>query len=207
MLHSLNLVTGASIQATDGEIGAVLDFYFEDTTWTVRYLVADTGNWLARHPVLIAATAVDQPDWERKTFPVHLTREQVRHSPDIDTEKPVSRQQEMAMARYFGWPTYWSVRIPSGQYTTTMEYPTATEGDPHLRSAWDIAGHQVWAIDGRIGRVEDFIMDDASWHIGYLVVRTGDWLECQNLLISTRWVESISWANQRIDLALPRERI
>ena len=102
MLHSLSLMTGASILATDGVIGSVSDFFFDDATWIVRFLVVQTGNWLAHREVLIATTAVDPPDWDRQVFPVHLTKEQVRHAPDVETKKPVSRQQEIAMSRYFG---------------------------------------------------------------------------------------------------------
>ena len=208
MLHSLSLMTGASILASDGEIGTASDFFFDDLTWNVRYVVVDTGNWLARRNVVIASAAIDQPDWEKRVFPVQLTREQVRHSPDVDTEKPVSRQQEIAMSRYFGWPTYWSVRVPSGRYTAEMEYPTGgSSDDPHLRSVWDVAGHEVWAIDGDLGRLEDYVMDEAGWHLGYLIVAAGSWLSSQNLLVSTRWVEAISWANRRIDLTGPRGRV
>lgn len=207
MLHSLSLMTGASILASDGVIGSVSNLFFEDLTWTVRYLVVDTGNWLARRNVLIAVSAVGLPDWEKRVFPVNLTREQVRHSPDVDTDKPVSRQQEIAMSKYFGWPTYWSVRFPTGRYTAEMEYPTGAGDDPHLRSAWDIAGYKVWATDGEVGRLEDYVLDDASWHLGYLIVSTGNWLNSQNLLVSTRWVESISWANGRVDLASPRAKV
>ncbi len=208
MLHSLNLMTGASIVASDGAMGCVSNFFFDDLTWAVRYLVVDTGNWLARRNVLIAVAAVDQADWEKRLFQVRLTKEQVRHSPDVDAEKPVSRQQEIAMSRYFGWPTYWSVRVPTGRYTAEMEYPTAgSADDPHLRSAWDMAGYEVWATDAAMGRLEDYVMDEASWHLGYVVVTTGNWLNSQNLLVSTRWVESISWANRRINLAAPRASV
>jgi hypothetical protein len=207
MVHSLDLITGASILATDGEMGTVGNFLFEDVSWMIRYLVVDCGSWLARRRVLIAVTAVDQPDWGQKVFRVHLTKEQIRHGPDIDTARPVSRQQEIAMSRYFGWPTYWSVRIPDVRYTTEMEYPSADPGDPHLRSVWDIAGYEVWALDGEVGHLDDFIMDEAGWHIGYLVVNTGDWLNRRQLVISARSVKSISWANRRVNLLAEREKI
>src|SRR5215469_625662 len=120
MLHSLSWITGASIHAADGGIGSVSDFYFEDSSWTIRYLVVYAGNWLSRRRVLLAVAGVDQIDWEKRDFRVRLTRDQVRHSPDVDTQKPVSRQQEIAMHRYFGWPTYWNVRFPTGHYTAEM---------------------------------------------------------------------------------------
>ncbi len=205
MLHSLNALTGASIIATDGEMGSVCNFLFDDQTWTVRYLVVETGGWLARRRVLIAVTAIDQPDWVNKCFHAHLTREQVRNSPDVDTEKPVSRQQEIAMSEYFGWPTYWAgVYFPAVPH---REYPVHTEEDPHLRSANDVAGYEVEATDGDVGRVDDFIIDNANWHLSYLVVRTGDWLNCSQLLASTNWVASISWGDRRISLNNARDKV
>jgi hypothetical protein len=206
MLPSLNYMTGAAILAADGGIGSVTDFFLDDLTWTVRYLVVDAGNVLARRKVLIATTAVDEPDWEKRIFPVQLTKEQVRHSPDVDTDKPISRQQEIAMSRYFGRPTYWSVRVPAGRYTTEMQYPTAAEDNPHLRSVWAIAGYDVWATDGEIGRVDGFIIDEAGWHVGYIVVAAGSWLNSQNLRVSRRWVESVSWGNRRVNMANVRAK-
>lgn len=90
--------------ATDGEIGSVCNFFFDDQSWTIRYVVVDVRSWLRRRDVLIAVTALEQPDWTQKTFRVQLRKEQVRHSPDVDSKKPVSRQQEIAMNDYYGWP-------------------------------------------------------------------------------------------------------
>lgn len=207
MLRCLSVMTGASIHAMDGEIGSVSNFFFDDLTWRVRYLVVDTWKHLARRYVLIAASAVDQPDWERHVFPVRLTKKQVRDSPEADTKPPVSRQQELAMRRYFGWPSYWNLSFPASRYAAEMEYPTRTGDDPHLRSAWDVAGDMVCATDGEIGRLEDFVMDDAGWHVGYLIVDSGDWPYSQDIAVSTRWVKSVSWANRRVELWTKREKI
>ncbi len=209
MLHNLETLTGSSVIATDGEIGRVRNFLFDGQSWTIRYLVIDVGSWLARRDVVIAITAVEQPDWAKKTFHVHLTKDQVRHCPDVDAEKPVSRQQEIAMKEYFGWPVYWadiefggSSLVPSGR-----KYPVNTKEDSHLRSAWDVVGYEVWAADSQIGRLEGFILDDASWHLGYLDVKAGDWLYSRSVLVPTGWVKSISWADRRVNLRHARERI
>jgi len=210
MLHDLETLTGSSVIATDGEMGSVRNFLFDDQSWTIRYLVVDVGSWLKRRPVVLAITALEQPDWAKKTFHVHLTKEQVRNSPDVDTEKPVSRQQEIAMKEYFGWLAYWedsewfnlSSSIPPGR-----EYPVHTNADSHLRSARDLVGYEVWATDSEIGRLEGFILDDASWHLGYLYVKAGDWLYSRSVLVPTRWVKSISWAHRRVNLHHAREQI
>ena len=47
MLHTMNELEGYTVGATDGDIGHVKDFYFDDATWVIRYLIVDTGSWLS----------------------------------------------------------------------------------------------------------------------------------------------------------------
>jgi uncharacterized protein YrrD len=202
MLHDLETLIGSSVIATDGEIGTVRNFLFDGLSWRIHYLVVDVGTWFNRRDVVLPIAAVDPPDWAQKTFRVHLTKEQVGNSPDVDTEKPVSRQQEIAMEEYFGKLASWvSTELGGGsQSPTGMKYPVHTKEDPHLRSAWDLVDYKVWATDGEVGCLEGLIMDEASWHLGYLDVKAGDWLHGRAMLIPTRWVKSISWADLRINL-------
>jgi len=202
MLHTLSDLMGYSAQATDGEIGNVRNFIFDDITWEIRYLVVDVGSWLERRNVVLAISTVEQPNSENKTFSVRLTKDQVRESPDVDTEKPVSRQQEIAMEEYFGKFATWvhrnldyGVPIPTGR-----KYPVHTKEDPHLRSVRDLYGYEIRATDGELGRLESFILDDTTWHIGYLEVKAGKWLLDRNVLIPTLWIESVSWDNCRVNL-------
>jgi len=209
MLHDLKTLTGSSVVATDGEIGTVRNFLFDGLSWTIHYLVVDVGTWFKRRDVVLAISAVEQPDREKRTINVRLTREQVRDSPDIDTEKPVARQQAIAMEEYWGKMAYWvSTHMEGGALITTgRRYPVHTIEDPDLRSAWNLLDYEVWATDGEIGRLEGLIMDEASWHLGYLDVKAGDWLHGRSLLIPTRWVKSISWADLRINLHHSRDGI
>ena len=203
MLHNLESLNESSVMATDGQIGTVRNFLFDDQSWTIRYLVVDVRRWLARHDVLLAITAVEQPDWQKRTFPVHLTKEQVRRSPDVDTEKPVSRQQEIAMKEYYHWPAYWhdsGLPLASSSGPIGEEFPLHAKGDPHLRSVWALSDYEVRAWEGPLGKLADFIMDDESWHIGYLDVKAGNWLHDRSVLVPTRWIESVSWAHNRVTL-------
>jgi uncharacterized protein YrrD len=209
MLHDLETLKGSSVVATDGEIGTVRNFLFEGPSWTILYLVIDVGTWFKRRDVVLPIAAVDPPDWTQKIFHVHLTKEQVGNSPDMDTEKPVSRQQAIAVKEYFGKLAIWaSTQMVGGaQIPTGMKYSVHTIEDPHLRSAWDLLGYEVWASDGDIGRLEGLIMDEACWHLSYLDVKAGDWLHSRSMLIPTRWVKSISWADLRISLHHSRDGI
>jgi len=205
MLRTLDDLLDAAVIAKDGEIGKVRNFLFDDRTWIIRYLVVEIGNWLDRKEVVISMNAIDPPDWERKTLRTALTREQVRHSPDVDSQKPVSRQQEIAMGKYFGWPPYWkSTANPdfrTGSLPAGREYPVDPDQDPHLRSAESVRGYEIWADKTRIGRLEYFIVDEASWHIGYLDTKAGDWLHNRSMLVPTRSVESISWGEHRVKMS------
>lgn len=102
MLCRLDKLEGYAIGASDGDVGRVTDFLFDDEAWVVRYLVVYTGSWLSNRTVLISPIAIGQPSWSDRTLPVSMTTEQVRNSPDVDTSKPVSRQYESEYFSYYG---------------------------------------------------------------------------------------------------------
>lgn len=204
MLRNVNSLFGSVIQASDGELGHIHDFLFDDRGWTLRYIVVETGNWLSSRQVLISPSAAGQPDWERRVVPVSLSMEQVRNSPDVDTATPVSRQEEIAMSQHYGWPAYWSMDPPLVPVLVPNQ-PMAGEGDRHLRSVKEIVTYQVHATDGEMGGIDDLIMEDSNWFIRYIVVNTGSWLSEQKLLIATRSVGSVQWSHRQIVLARSRD--
>jgi uncharacterized protein YrrD len=203
-VHTLQDLTDLAVVAIDGEAGKVRDWFFDDQSWDVRYLVVEMGSWLSRRVVLIPATLIDGLDWARKEIRVSLTKEQVRRYVDTTKSiKPVSWQQEAAMREYYGWSPSLGENTSEGafpSFPTGQEYPLRSKGDPHLRSAEDVSGYAVWDKEGEIGRLENFIVNEGSWHIGYLDVRSGDWLHSRATLISTDSVKSISWAKYRVNL-------
>lgn len=206
MLRSLNAILGSSIVARDGVIGKAQDFFFEDRSWMIRYLVVATGNWLSRHRVLLSPAVLGQPDWTQKILPVSLTAEQVKKSPDVDTELPVSRQHEIEMSEYYGWPIYWSVEsIPM---PASIELPSIqVAGDPHLRSCREVTTYKAVASDGELGDISDMIIDQQSWTVRYILVSTGSWLGGQKLLIGTQTAASVSWSDRRVRFNQAREKL
>lgn len=221
MLRSIKQLTGYNILASDGEIGKVDEFYFDDQTWTIRYLIADTGNWLMSRLVLISPQALGKPDWDKKQFPVRLTKKQVEDSPEINKDKPVSKQQEFDLTNYYGWPYYWtgmSGGIPGAiPYPAAVEAGTATDlqrdseeqkGDPHLRSTREVEGYNIQAKDGEIGHVEDFIVDDETWSIRYMIVDTHKWLPGgRKVIIALPWIKDIDWLESRVVVDLDRQSV
>ena len=217
MLRNLNGLTGHRILAADGEIGAVKEFYFDDREWKVRYLVAGTGGWLSGRQVLISLAALKAPDWNSRTFPVALTREQVRTSPDIDTRRTVERRHELRLHRHYAWPLYWG----EGFYTGTLaggaplpeealedgEERPPSEEEAALHGTAAVTGYRLHAADGPIGSVEDFIADDRGWGIRYLVADSGLLLPGRKVLISPHWLEKVDWDSSEVFLDLTREAV
>ena len=218
MLRSADKLAGYKLGASDGEFGKVKDFYFDDQTWTVRYLVDDTGGWLAGLQVLISPFADKSIDDAAKHINVSLTKQQIEKSPPIDADKPVSRQFEEKYHQYFGWPMYWygpalwgpapfpffeGYVPPLGKSQPSQE----RSGDPHLRSIGEAIKYHIRAKDREIGHVEDFLIDDHTWTIRYLVVDTRNWWPGKKVLLSPQWIERVSWREASVHVDVVRETI
>ncbi len=222
MLNTVNQITGSAIKATDGEIGHVSAAFFDDQSWTIRYLVVDTGNWLSGRSVLISPYSVKPNAEATRSVEVALTREQVKNSPDIDTHQPVSRQHEQEFLSYYAYPEYWDggALWAMGSLPVLPPEPGLTEraqevreraersGDVHLRSSTEVTGYDIQATDGSIGHVKDFIFDDASWALRYLVVDTRNWWPGgKKVLVGTKWIDHIDWAEHKVFAKLTREQV
>ena len=221
MLRSLKDLESYKVHATDGDIGKVTDFLFDDQHWTIRYLDTDTGGfWKSSGRVLISPISFQQADWATRKFHLSLTQEKVKNSPSIDMDKPVSRQYERDYSQYYGWPYYWgfgeTMAWGVGIYPGSLaEIPAGDErgrsraeiGDPHLRSAREVAGYHVHGSNGSIGHIADFIVDDETWAIRYLVIDTSNWWFGKKVLVPPYWTQRISWAENMIYINLTKEAI
>jgi len=221
MQRSVNNLVGYTISAKDGELGKVSEFYFDDHTWSIRYLVVETGSWLSERKVLIPHSALGLADWKSDTFQVNLTMEQVRNSPDTDTKKTVSRQHEIDLFNHYGLPVYWGDVFNDGNVgiipfpdmitnaTTPKdnELPKTIKGDPHLRSTKNVEGYHIHANDGEIGHVEDYIVDDKKWNLCFIVVDTHNWLQGRKVLVSPHWIKQIDWSEEKVYVNLSQESI
>ncbi len=221
MLHSLRLLKGSPLAAKDGTIGKVHDIYFDDYRWTIRYLVVATGSWLAgREYVLISPLSIEKGfRYNDVLISVDLTREQIKNSPSFESHQPVSRQLEIEYFNYFGWPYYWAFPGTWGygiypyhlievQNNLTPPEPVANQKeDSHLRSAFEVKGYGVESLDGRMGSVEDFLLEDETWSIRYLVIDTIRWWPSKKVLISPTWCSQISWMDHVIKIDLTKDTI
>jgi sporulation protein YlmC with PRC-barrel domain len=215
MLNAAKSVKGYSLHCIDGEIGKIKEFYFDDLHWTIRYLVADTGGWLPGREVLISPYALGAMHKETQRVTVNLTKKQIEDSPALDSDKPVSRQFEDSYYGFHGWPSYYDGPLMWGSYpgivrdSAKWTNPTRIEkeGNPHLRNTQVVTGYHIHATDGEVGHVEDFIIDDETWAIRYLVVGTKNWWPGKKVLVSPKWIKRVSWAESKVFVDLSRAQI
>jgi len=231
MLRSINDLKNYSINATDGSVGDVKDFLFDDLAWVIRYFVVETGTWLSSRKVLISPIAIQEPNWEEKILPVLLTREQVRDSPDINTDKPVSRQHEMDYFRHYGYTYYggglgfWagglypyalypgyasSLQEHEGSPVANRDHDRAEHArdeDPNLRSCKAVTGYHIHLKDGDLGHVSGFLVEESTWAVRYLIVDTSNWWGGHKVLISPEWIEEVSWIDNTVSIDLSRQSV
>ncbi len=232
MLRNLNDLRNFAIRASDGDIGHIKDFYFDDHKWVLRYFVVDTGQWLAGRKVLISPIAIGHVNFPDRVITASITRDQVKSSPSIDTDKPVSRQYEMEYLGYYDYPYYWGgaglwggVGYP-GMMMTNVGFDgrdaaerqlraeqahernlASKHDDPHLRSCNTVVGYHLHAQDGEIGHVQGILVDEESWAIRYFIVETSNWWLGNKVLVAPESISDVSWPDSTITVDLTREAI
>jgi uncharacterized protein YrrD len=231
MLHRLKEVIGCAITDSAGEVGYIKDIYFDDQTWVLRYYVVQTGTWLNSQEVLLSPVSVTMHDGKQIGFATSLSRQQVKDSPPLASDMPVSRQYEQQLSGYYGWGPYWSTLAyewPSvyaypmagglGYYpysdevAASQEYGSAMasqreSGDPCLRSMKEVRGYGIEATDGKIGHLEDLFLDSDSMRMSHFEVKTRNWLPGKHVVVDIAFVGTINWADEQISLRLSREEV
>lgn len=222
MLRSLKELHNYVLAAEDGEIGRCKDFIFDDSTWTIRYMVADTGKWLPKRKVLISPASLGDADWRSQRLQVLLSRKDIENAPSLDTDAPISREYEREWYKYYNWSPYWygdgiwgSGVLPRALGTKVEERSSTSTAtaehleSPHhnLRSAEEVRGYNIQAADDRVGHVEDFIVDDETWTIRYVVVDTRNWLPGKKVLVAPTWAEKIDWTDGLVHVDLTKKLI
>jgi len=203
---------GYKIQAADETCGKCRDFLFDDETWTVRYIVVDTGGFLTHHEVLLSPFVLNEPEMGHHPnhISVKLTREQIESSPPLATHAPVDRQYEEALAQYYNHPHYWignevwgasPYPLPPGpEQAEALADRFAEIRRNHLRGVRDLMHYQVMASGEEIGAISDVILEVSPWTIRHFVVDTGKWLPGKKVLFSPAWCEEIRWADRTVCL-------
>ena len=216
MLYSVKDLGRYTIEALDEPIGQVHEFCFDDQTWLMRYTVVETGEWLLGHKVLISMDQFDPPDPAECRITARLNLQQVQDSPSIENNKPIYLQRKSDIYDYLSWgsgmPTTgtWMISPLAGQLLDAAEQERAQERqeyEPHLRSTREVTGYHIDATDGAIGHIEDFVVDDQTWRIGYIIIDTHNWLPGKKVMVAPTWIVKVRWTEKKVYVALQRQTI
>jgi uncharacterized protein YrrD len=199
-----NQLHGFKALSTDGAIGHVDEFYFDDQSWRIRYCVVDIGSWISDRKVLISPAAISGLDWHDKGVIIKATKDQIQKSPAASAELPVARVLEAQIHRHYGWDFFWPELFATPEAYTAQEGSSGEEPkehDPHLRSTKVLTGISLVTDAGAdIGNVHDFLIDAESWTILYTEVNQA---KPGRLLLSTSLVQNIDVSTRKIQVASP----
>jgi hypothetical protein len=229
MLNNLKELLGFELWADEDSLGRVDDFYFDDSSWTIRYLVVDTQDWWeGGRRILVALAALSQsPDWINRRLFTRLSREEIKRSPDIDLEQPISRREEENLSSYFRWPAYWTgAETWTGPFGQILSGPIAwaeavraeaeqeaLSGEQlaknyHLYSALEVENYRIGTLEGESGYAEDFIFDAGDWILRYLVADTGTLLlPGKKVLIPPNCIAFLDWQLASVETSLHQRQI
>jgi hypothetical protein len=226
MLFAVSGLQGCRIAASDGRIGAVKDFLFDDQSWKIRWMVVDTGDWLPGRKVLIPPSAIaplEVPPKPRLPMmspgaslevSVNLTMQQIEASPEAREDDPVTKDMEGLLYDYYGLDAGWAA-TNSGESAIVAEaaehqsdyIETGPGSEPHLRSVASVNGYHVHATDGELGHVENLLADDANWEIQYLVISTRSWWPGKIVQLARYAVTDIDWLDRQVKLNVTRDQV
>ena len=235
MLFAVSGLIGCPVEASDGEVGAVKDFLFDDQTWKIRWMAVEAGDWLPGrrrvfiHPSAIAPLHISaKPTLPMMSSPatlqltVNLARAQIAAGPHTDEDQPVTKDMEGLLYDYYGWDPYWGASFFGGgsplanaeseiveqaaRRNADAQIPPLDGGD-HLHSVAEFKGYIVHAVDGDIGHVENCLADDANWDIRYLVIATRNWWPGKVVQLSPYAVKDIDWFGEHINMNVTRDQV
>ena len=201
MVRSFNEIQGYAIAAADGEVGTLRDILFDDTTFLVRYLVADTGAWLREQLVLLPPVAIAGVDWETSTVATPFSREVVENSPEIDAAPPVSRQATPDPA---AGGEQAPLRALAGAISRDARGADEVPGDPRLRSLMEIRGYALRnAADEELGTASDFLVEIEGWSVVGLVAD----FEARSFEIANSRISHFSWSERTVTVDAGHDEI
>ena len=230
MWRRLEYLREYRICATDGDIGPLVDFYFDDRTWVIRYLVVDAGGWFSKKLVLVPTFVLERVDEDSRTVSIGLAKERIRESRRTESEQTVAdyRTSQMwrSMRKSGGFPLSWGHHEPfmigatgappeaialvyqrqqQAEFEESSKNPAAEP--PHLRSEAEIIDYRVHAIDGKLGYVDDFLLEASAWKIAYIVVGTRNWFTSKQVLIPHEVVNAVNWGERNLSVSLRRKMV
>jgi hypothetical protein len=204
MIRKVSEFYNKPIYAVDGEVGKLYDFYFDDRSWQIRYLVVELGSWFKSKQVLISPVAF--ATFDGLHLKVQLTKEEICRCPDSDTDKPVKLQQKEQAETLYNMVQSFSGL--SGGFGTAQfpvlpsvgDLKTDNRWNQHLRSSREIARYQICTEDVVQRKIEDVLFDDRFWIIRSMLIKPDGRTDHEARLLDTYVVDHIELVGEVVQL-------
>lgn len=211
MKHGVKDLTGYSIETTDGMKGKIKDFLFNEDNWVINYMDADFGSFLKHKRVLLPIRMIKDPLWESKHFLLDISKERIDTSPMPEDIPTVSQEYEKELMKHYGFAASWNLGYmppsnpglyyPARPLNVPAKEIREEDMNTNLRSFKEVKGYHILATDGKLGHVEDIIVDDLDWQMVYLVIDTSNWQPwSKKVILSVNWLEGVSYLSREVSV-------
>ena len=220
MYYLFNDLRGFAFATHDGAEGRILDVYFDDQDWAVRYVVGDIGSILSGRKIVVNSEALQKPDLDRRRWPVDLGKDELEGAPGTDHVQTVSDQEERRLSEMrVRWPRFMLAPAGAGYTPLLAEqqirdlmadreaHEEPAEVTTHLRSMAEVCGYSVRATNGKIGSVTDFLIDPESLHVRHILVDTGNWLPGKQVVLSVDQITDVNWDAGEVSVSATTEQV
>ncbi len=217
MLYTLNDLEQYTVNAADGYVGKIKDFYFDDRTWKLRYLVVETGIWLKNRKVLLPASAVKLVNKDDKQLSLDMSMYHVKNGPSIERDLSLKPQSEIDYLSYYGYSFYRGATEAHGfdkdaeaklaEIFASVDAVRRTYGDRHLRSCKEMINYDIEGSDSQVGYLQSMLFDEKDWSVRYLMLNTSNWWLGHQVLLEPQSIRDVSWGDARIYVNMLRQEI
>jgi hypothetical protein len=199
LIRSGNAFYNKPVRAVDGAIGVVGDLYFNDRTWTVKYVVVRLDKEHLSRSVLISPAALTEFDGTQLS--ASLTKNEIADAPDSASDIPVYRQHQVSIVGNH----FFSLQPADLFFSNGMTYPFVARvpasgqsarapWDPHLRSVNTVSHYALHGDEDNCGFAIDMLFDDRLWVLHYIVIRFDRVIDQYDRLLDVKKIENIDWA-------------
>jgi hypothetical protein len=225
VLQSIKQLKRCRVLSAESQVGVIEGVYFDIDHWIVHSLVVATGGWRCRRKVLISPDTVNFIDSSTRTVALNLTRAQIERRSNLLSDTPRSRRVGAEYQSHYGslehWPPrrYWAfgaMPVVASEALTrekVAQFPRAAKAADRpslqrpLRRSQELIGYHIEATDAAVGRLEDFLVDEATWTTRHIVLRISKGLLSRQVLVSPDWIRSVNGVERKLFVQLCREEI
>lgn len=171
MLWTASGLREYEIYTTDGSAGSIVDEWFDDGDWRIRWFALD-GARPDQRLAVVPARLIREPDAEQHSLQIALPLDRLKNRPGTTSEQDLDVMTLLAVDYPYRLGSSGNFRSPE---------------DVSVRSLRRLTQANVLALDGEIGPIVDYLVEPSDWSIRFMVIETGSWWSGRQVLVAPHW--------------------